>query len=107
MIAVVIYTAIALDGVFKLNSHVDINFLIPKSSYLKDFNLIFKENYVDYGTESGIYMGQLNYTKLMPNIISMSNELQMKSNLVQNYSSWIEPFTQFVNEFYGIGKFFI
>lgn len=106
MIAVTISTIIAIDGVFKLENRTDINFLIPESSHLTEFNSKLNEYNFDDGSESGVYMGQLNYTEKLSNIILFSAELQKRTDLIQNYSSWVEPFTQFVAEYYETSKVF-
>lgn len=104
ILGVIAYTGFAIDGVLKLEQKFDPYWFIPESTYLSKYIEKSKEFYPDVGYEAGVYMGKLNYTAEMPKLIELSDSLKNRSDLIHGYSSWVEPFTEFVYRNFNIGN---
>lgn len=52
--------------------------------------------YPSLGFEGGLYLGSLNYSQELVNIKHMVDNLRENDDFMQDFSSWIEPFRDYV-----------
>lgn len=91
-----------MNGLFHLEQKFDPSWFIPSSTYLSKFMTTKDIYYPDMGYEGGIYLGKLNYSTSMTNLIEMSSRLKNRSDIILNYNSWVEPLQEYVQDYYDI-----
>lgn len=69
---------------------------IPKSTYLWKYVEQKHKYYPSMGLEGGLYLGSLNYSQELLNIKQIVDNLRENDNFVQDFSSWVEPFRDYV-----------
>lgn len=95
LLAVALNTGFAIHSMLKLEQKFDLKQFVPESSYLKQFNEKQGIYFPVIGIDTGIYLGHLNYTESLPNLLNMSKTLTNRPDLMLDYDSWIDGFAEF------------
>lgn len=88
--------AVSAESVLKLKQGFDLMWFIPKSTYLWEYVEQRYKHYPSFGFEGGLYVGSLNYSHELLNIKHVVDNLRENDEFVQDVSSWIEPFRDYV-----------
>lgn len=96
----------SLQSLFKLEQKFDPTWLVPEHTYLYKYMQKQHEFYPDIGYDASIYLGGLNYANEMQNILTMVDEMDLRSNVIHQISAWPKPFREFVRTYYGKGMAF-
>lgn len=80
----------------KLRQGFDLTWFIPKSTYLSEYIEQKYKYYPSLGFEGGLYLGSLNYSEELLNIKHVVDNLKENDEFIQDFSSWIEPFRDYV-----------
>lgn len=92
----VFVTSYSIEAILKLEQRFDPMWFIPENTYLNQYVHNKRALYPNQGYEASILMGQLNYSQDLTKIVTMVNEIENRTNIVYEISSWIEPFHDFV-----------
>lgn len=62
-----------------------------------------KEEYYPFlGYDGGVYLGNLNYSTSMTNLIEMSAKIKSRSDIIYDYKSWVEPFHEYILDYHNV-----
>lgn len=84
------------QNALKLKQGFDLTWFIPKSTYLWEYIEQRYKYYPGLGFEAGLYLGSLNYSQELMNIKNVVDNLRENGEFVQDFSSWVEPFRDYV-----------
>lgn len=107
IIITLITMSISILGMFQLKQGFDPALLVPKGSYLDQFEIIKSQKYSYQGSEAFVLMGDnIDYSSEFSKIISLTERLE-NASFIQNVDPWPINFAKFVSTFYNIGYLLI
>lgn len=101
------FAGISLQSLLKLEQKFDATWLVPEHTYLYKYMMKQNEYYPENGHDASIFLGSISYAKEMPKILSMIDEMKLRSNIIYQISAWPEPFREFVRIYYEKGIFVV
>lgn len=87
----------------KLEKKFDINFFLPKDSYMNRYLNARFEVFPTAGYEAGIFMGNVNYSEEIPNIRKMVYNLESSTDITSSVNSWVDPFRNYAYKLFKKG----
>lgn len=87
---------LSTQSALQLKQGFDLMWFIPKSTYLSKYVEQRHNYYPSLGFEGGLYLGSLNYSDELWNIKHMVDNLRENDDFLQGFSSWVEPFRDYV-----------
>lgn len=94
-------SAYSLEATLRLQQKFDPKWFIPDRTYLHEYHVKQATYYPDAGFEASMFMGRINYTRELPNIIETLDRIENRTQLVHNVNAWTTPFRDFVQDNFG------
>ncbi|KAG6455397.1 NPC intracellular cholesterol transporter 1 [Manduca sexta] len=95
-----IVTGFSIQAVLRLEQRFDPKWFIPDDTYYKQYLDAVDRYYPEEGHMALVFLGDLNYTRELPNLHNMMSEISKKS-YVTDVVAWEEYFQKYVLSNYG------
>ncbi|KAG5683724.1 hypothetical protein PVAND_012989 [Polypedilum vanderplanki] len=96
LLTVVGLTGFSIDRILLIKQKFDPIWFIPTKSYFYEFWSEYRKFYPERGYEAGIYIGNLNYSANLQEIIMMAREVESRNDIVSRIQSWPNAFHNYM-----------
>nr|XP_022901687.1 protein patched homolog 1-like [Onthophagus taurus] len=94
----IILLGFSIESTFKLEQRFDPMWFIPTESYFNKYIRQRKSYYPHIGVEAAMYVGGVNYTHEMKNLLRMNDVLINSTDMLYGVRSWVPAYTNYVFE---------